>query len=113
MTDNELLDALRNARLFVGCQGGDLAVCAIREAIERLTPKPPPEGSVLVRIAVAINSDGEWAAFGGDSWDDEQSGIEARGNVPDDCNVALRIVKAYVPVPEATFIPGVVEEAND
>lgn len=113
MTDAELIAMLREiARLIDRSWHSDFrdALIASADRLVKLTAKSPPEGSVQVRIAVAINSGGEWGAYGGDQWDDDQSLAEARSNVPDGCAVESRIVVAYIPPAKVPVVPGVVEE---
>jgi hypothetical protein len=63
-------------------------------------------GSNKVRIAVAINEFGQWAAYG--RWDvrEDEAMEEANGNVGQDGPQACYFVEVEVPVPHRQILEG-------
>lgn len=56
--------------------------------------------TVKVRIAVAVNEDGEWVACGNSGWDDGESEGEAIFILGDEATPDTHFVIAEVPLPE-------------
>jgi hypothetical protein len=65
---------------------------------------------VKIKIAVVVNADGHWAAFGDDTTTLDVAEREAASNVPDNCRSATYFIEAEVPIPESKVISGTVTE---
>lgn len=110
-TKAELLELLRECRgrMERGCSVGCLADRI--DAVLKDEQKPEPEGrTVRVRIAVAINADKDWYAWGEAGVDDQEMVNEVVGNVPDGQPIMARFIEADVPLPEVRTVEGEVVE---
>lgn len=91
-------------RQLKGARNGMMRVSAddiaamIAELRERRAAETQPPNTAKVRIAVAVNADGEWSADGADSWQDGYAINAAKAAVADDSRVTF--VTAYAPLPE-------------
>jgi hypothetical protein len=64
-----------------------------------------------VRIAVAMNEFGQWAAYGEYATGDDEMKQEAYGHVPLDSAIAFYFVEADIPLPLPQTVPGTVTPA--
>ena len=63
--------------------------------------------TVKIRLAVAVNEDGEWYAWGAKDYSDDEMRNEVTGQVCDPH--AVHFVEAEVPLPVPTTIQGTVQ----
>jgi hypothetical protein len=66
-----------------------------------------------IRIAVAVNSEGDWHAVGDGTWDDEASVDEASANVDCDRPYSIHFVEVEVPLPTTQIYQGNLVETQE
>jgi hypothetical protein len=112
MTDEELIEELvALADRGISQAWVTTLLHKVARRFQELTPKPPPDGAILVRIAVATNAYGHWYAFGDGGLDESDNIAEARNNVHEN-GVAVVIVETHIPRRDIPVIAGKVEDES-
>jgi hypothetical protein len=107
MTDEDKR-LLRTAAEIIEAEDNQGELRGIVKRLRGMADRKPPEGTVRVRAAVAIDSRGRWEAAGYHGWDDHTTpdSLLNESRLP---NKALHWIEADVPVPTTQKIQGAVQ----